>query len=137
MLEALIESPLPAVLAELALPDDITVPLLNTDARSREARLYSASLAYEMADWKGLQEKVEALGLPQDVLADQYLQAIAWAGEMLGGVLGEPSPSNHPNAPTEKVNSPSGKTRRAPEQRRSPAAEPVARSQTFGLLSTV
>jgi c-di-GMP-related signal transduction protein len=91
LLDALLDVPLGDVLSELALPERITGPLLNGDDCSVEGYLYRAALAYETADWKTLEAELIRLPISGGIMAAEYLTAVSWAAEMLGGVTAEPA----------------------------------------------
>jgi c-di-GMP phosphodiesterase len=76
VLDAILDRPMPDILAELPLADDLDqalrtqIGVLGTTLRS--------VLAYERGDWEVLPE----LGYSRDMLVDAYLEAIAWADEV-------------------------------------------------------
>jgi EAL and modified HD-GYP domain-containing signal transduction protein len=75
VLDALLDSPLPQVLAALPLADEIVRALLHHEG-VWGATLHCA-LAYERGNW----DAVNALGLDAGTITNAYLQAIAWAAE--------------------------------------------------------
>lgn len=80
MLDAILERPMPAIVAELPLPDPIRVALLGEDNRHR--RLLGCAVAYERGEWDDAIELAEAAGVNPDVLAGTYSGALQWAHDL-------------------------------------------------------
>lgn len=80
MLDAILERPMPAIVAELPLPVPIRSALLGEDNKLR--RLLGCALAYERGEWDEAIELAEAAGLNPTVLARMYASALQWAHEL-------------------------------------------------------
>lgn len=80
MLDAILERPMPAIVAELPLPEQIRAALLGDDNRLR--RLLGCALAYERGDWDDAIELAEAAGVNPDLLARTYSGALQWAYDL-------------------------------------------------------
>jgi EAL and modified HD-GYP domain-containing signal transduction protein len=76
VLDAVLDRPMPEILKELPLADDLDQALL-AHAGVLGITLRSV-LAYESGDWEALPE----LGYPCHMLVSAYLEAIAWAAEL-------------------------------------------------------
>lgn len=84
LLDALMNRPLPEILAELNLAQIVTDPLLGVmNDENLAAVVFRAAKAYEEGNWEDLLLIGEHLHLPTEVMADCYLSAIRWSSEML------------------------------------------------------
>lgn len=86
LLDALVDRPLSDALSEMPLADDIRHALLGNDSPLRP--VYQAALAYERGDWDALVPIAGELGVQEDVLAEQYSNAVEWADAAFGGTGG-------------------------------------------------
>jgi len=76
-IDALLERPRDAALAELALSDEIRDTILG--APSALGRVLSLVLAYERAAWEEVQALAAELRLDPATLPEHFAQAVAWA----------------------------------------------------------
>lgn len=81
VLDALMDCPMERLLSELPLADEIKRALIEKSGTIGEA--LKCTIAYEQACWDDL----EFRGLPLPAIRDSYLQAIAWAKQLTGGLL--------------------------------------------------
>lgn len=80
MLDAILERPMPAIVAELPLPEQIRAALLGDDNRLR--RMLGCALAYERGEWDEAIELAEAAGINPELLAGTYSGALQWAYDL-------------------------------------------------------
>lgn len=80
MLDAILERPMSAVVAELPLPEAIKAALVGDDNRYR--RLLDCAIAFERGEWDEAIELAEAAGANPDVLAGAYAAALRWARDL-------------------------------------------------------
>ena len=79
--EALVGRPLPELLAEIAVADQVKAALLGRP--SPLAPVYRLALAYEKADWEAVSALLRELNVPEGQVADSYQRSIAWSSEVL------------------------------------------------------
>jgi EAL and modified HD-GYP domain-containing signal transduction protein len=93
LLNALVDRPLPEVVAELNLPASICGPLLGlgTTGATSVSLIYQMAMRYEEGEWDQLEKLAKQLSLPPHVTTTLYLQAIQWSNQMLDLVGSEPS----------------------------------------------
>jgi EAL and modified HD-GYP domain-containing signal transduction protein len=77
VLDALMDQPMEAMLAEVPLSANIKNALLAGDGPY--APLYKMMLAYERADWPALEKLASSMGVPEAPLAPAFRHSIAWA----------------------------------------------------------
>lgn len=73
-LNYLVDAPMEEILAEVSASDEIKQALLNNEGPC--GALYSLALSYENADWKGVNDRAEELGIPTNLLTDLYFQCM-------------------------------------------------------------
>lgn len=82
-LEALVGRPLPEILAEVAVPNEVREALLGTPNRLSQA--YDLVLAYERGDWPSVALLALALKIDPEQLPKMYEQTIRWVDEAMTG----------------------------------------------------
>lgn len=70
----LMEVPLEQALAELALSEEIKQALLTGEGMCGE--LYHLVLCYENADWRGMTQHAQALGIPMNMITQIYFEGV-------------------------------------------------------------
>ncbi len=84
-LDALLDRPLEAALAEVSLAPTITSVLLGTAPESEGlAQVYKLVLHYEAGDWDGVEEDARQYGVQGALIGQSYLEAMRWANVVLG-----------------------------------------------------
>jgi EAL and modified HD-GYP domain-containing signal transduction protein len=78
VLDAILDRPLPTIVAELPLAEDIQLALAEPAASPIGALLY-AVIAYARGRWSAFDTFRERTGLPRDVAPGCYRQALEWA----------------------------------------------------------
>lgn len=79
LLDALTGRPMPEVVADLPLADDIKLALLGN--RTRPFDVLSCVLAQERGDWAAVELYAAKLRVPEAEVARRYLEAVAWGTE--------------------------------------------------------
>ena len=83
LLDAMLSRPLAEILAELRLGGDIADALLGTERPGqRLAGIYALVRQYEAGDWEALSDTAARLNISKEIVADLYIDAIAWADEI-------------------------------------------------------
>ncbi len=83
LLDAMLNRPLAEILAELRLGGDIADALLGTERPGqRLAGVHALVRQYETGDWDALSNTAARLHVPKEIIADLYLEAIAWADQI-------------------------------------------------------
>ena len=77
MMDAFLDRPLPEILAELPLEENIKDVLL--EGKGRAQNILELVRAFEKADWEALWLFSHQLGLDQEKLPRLYLEAVEWA----------------------------------------------------------
>ena len=77
LMDAMLDTPREALLAQVALPADVRAALLGEANRLRQC--HDVVVAYESADWATCDEKRKRLHIPEAVLRSAYLDAVKWA----------------------------------------------------------
>jgi c-di-GMP-related signal transduction protein len=80
LLDAILNRPLTDALADLPLSAEIRAALMG-EANVARAVL-DVVVAYESGDWDAALEKARGLGLPEDIAASAYADALNWAREL-------------------------------------------------------
>jgi EAL and modified HD-GYP domain-containing signal transduction protein len=75
VLDALLDSPMQALLVELPLAEEINEALLNADATSRVAQTLQATLAFERGEW----DTSPLVNVSPRQICDAYNMAVSWA----------------------------------------------------------
>jgi c-di-GMP-related signal transduction protein len=86
VLDVLFARPLPEILAELSVSQDIRSALLGGSNLLRD--VFEAVLAYEVADWQKFQETANRARLSGDSIAEQYDAAVRQASALDAQVAG-------------------------------------------------
>ncbi len=81
LLDALMDRPLPEILVEIPVEDEIRNALLGQENVLN--RVLSCALAYERGDWEEYLSRCGHLGFDPDFSADLYLDAVAWGQDSL------------------------------------------------------
>ncbi len=85
-LDALMDQPLPDILANLPLSEAVNDALVNYAGKAGE--VLRAVLAYE----EGVEmEEIKQLGLPLNIISDAYLEAIRWADDNIQSLTSKPA----------------------------------------------
>lgn len=79
-MDALMDRPLPELLAEMPIAPEIRSALVGDD--SVAGRLFALCLACEKGDWETIPRLCQAVGLEESVAADLYVQSLEWADRM-------------------------------------------------------
>ncbi len=80
VLDALLDRPLPEILEELPLSQELREALLQ--APTPMGRIYALVKAYEQADWLTVQNLAQTLQLQLPLIANFYERAIRWADQV-------------------------------------------------------
>ncbi len=80
LIDAILGIPMAAVLERLPLDREIKATLLGMPSRLRP--LYDLMLAQENADWPKCSEIADRFHIPEQEIADAYLQSVHWAREV-------------------------------------------------------
>ena len=83
-LGTLMEVPLEQALGELPIADEIKLALTTGEGPAGD--LYHVVTCYENADWAGMNQSAEALGIPSDVIARTYFECIEAVNEIWKGL---------------------------------------------------
>ena len=92
LLDALIDRPLPETLAEMRLAPKIAAVLSGQTADNDPlAEIYQLVRAYEVADWRRVEQLGQQLGVTVAGLGDEYCAAAGWASQVLEpGTVAQP-----------------------------------------------
>ncbi len=92
LLDALIDRPLPETLAEMRLAPEIAAVLRGQAADNDPlAEVYQLVRAYEVADWRRVEQLGQQLGVPVAGLGEEYCAAAGWASQVLEpGTVAQP-----------------------------------------------
>ncbi len=83
LLDAMLDRPLKETLAEMRLSGDIADTLLGTLPPGEHlAGVYALVREYEAGDWEALAATAARLRIPTDIIADLYLNAVAWSDQI-------------------------------------------------------
>jgi EAL and modified HD-GYP domain-containing signal transduction protein len=85
LLDAITGRPMPEVLADLPLADDITLALLGN--RTRPYDVLSCLTAYERGEWEKFSLYAAKLRLDEAAVARMHLDCVAWSTERSSGFL--------------------------------------------------
>lgn len=83
-LGTLMEVPLEQALSELPISEDIKLAL--TTGEGPAGHLFNVVTCYENADWAGMNQSAETLGIPNDVIARTYFECIEAVNEIWKGL---------------------------------------------------
>jgi c-di-GMP-related signal transduction protein len=81
VMDALLNTRMSDVLAEIPVDDHIRKALLGEDSRYRP--IFEVVLDYESGTWEQLADSARRVGLHEDFLPDLYLQSVRWVREIL------------------------------------------------------
>ena len=76
VMDALLNVPMPGVLAQIPVDDDIKNALTGRDSRYRP--IFEVVLDYESGTWEQLAHSARHIGLHENFLPDLYLRAVQW-----------------------------------------------------------
>lgn len=79
-LDLLLQTPLDAALGELPIAEDIIAALLRFEGPA--GTLYRLVLCYESADWAGVKQAADQLGIADNVVAQKYLECVEEVNEV-------------------------------------------------------
>jgi c-di-GMP-related signal transduction protein len=80
----LIDRPLEETLSELSLAPEINAVLRGTAPETDLlAGVFDLARAYELANWRRVEEIGERLGVPVSGFGDVYSEAVGWAQQVL------------------------------------------------------
>jgi c-di-GMP-related signal transduction protein len=80
VIDALIDRPLPEILNEISLIEDVEAALLGEDNKLKQ--VFDLNLSYEKGEWKNVAELSTGLKLDEAKLPALYLEAVEWANEI-------------------------------------------------------
>src|SRR5579872_2349786 len=83
VMDAVLDQPLPAILAELPVRNDIKEALLSRSGLYRD--MLDLATAHESADWKAISCLALRLGVKEDQIPDIYFSAVDWASQVRRG----------------------------------------------------
>ena len=81
VIDALTDTPMPGVLADLPLADPVKQALLKKDGKYRD--ILELMLAYEAGQWDAFSDIVAKLGLDEQVIPGLFRSGLKWAHEAL------------------------------------------------------
>jgi|HubBroStandDraft_6_1064221.scaffolds.fasta_scaffold33910_2 c-di-GMP-related signal transduction protein len=81
VMDALLNVPMPEVLAQIPVDDDIKNALTGRDSRYRP--IFEVVLDYESGTWEQLAHSARHIGLHENFLPDLYLRAVQWVADVL------------------------------------------------------
>jgi c-di-GMP-related signal transduction protein len=83
LLDAMLDRPLPEVLAEIKLNGEIAGVLVNKVAPgNRLASVYALIRQYEAGEWEPLAATADYLTIPRDSIPELYLDSVAWSEQI-------------------------------------------------------
>ena len=77
LIDAILDRPLPEILVEMPISNEIKEALLGGENRFRD--VYETVVAYEAADWPEFSEKARKLNLDERTVPELYLKSVEWA----------------------------------------------------------
>lgn len=77
VMDAILSRPMPEVLEDMPLADDLKQALM--DQPNRLGQLLESVICYEKGHWDRLESLIAALGLGESDIPDAYLQSVEWA----------------------------------------------------------
>ncbi len=80
MMDAILDRPLPEILAQLPVPEEIRTALLHRN--NRLAHVLALVEAYEQGDWEKLTGLAASLGIDEASIPGTYLAAVEWARQV-------------------------------------------------------
>ena len=80
MIDAIIDRPMPEILAELPISADIKGALLGGSSRFRD--VHEAMFAYERGNWETFSESASKLRLDETAVPDLYQESVEWANQI-------------------------------------------------------
>jgi c-di-GMP-related signal transduction protein len=81
VMDALLNVPMPEVLAQIPVDDDIKNALTGRDSRYRP--IFEVVLDYESGTWEQLAHSARHIGLHENFLPDLYLCSVQWVADVL------------------------------------------------------
>ena len=80
LIDAIMEKPMPTILAELAMAEDVKAALLGESNKLRT--VFDTALAYEKGSWKQFAELSSHLKLNEEAVPGLYEDAVKWANQV-------------------------------------------------------
>ncbi len=80
MIDAILDRPLPEILAQLPVPEDTRTALLHRN--NRLAQVLALVEAYEQGDWEKLTGLAASLQIDEASIPEMYLTAVEWARQV-------------------------------------------------------
>ncbi len=80
LIDAIVDRPMPEILAQLPISEDINDALLGKPNALRT--VLDSVIAYEKGEWDSLSEAAGILGLDEEVIPEIYLKSIEWTGHI-------------------------------------------------------
>ena len=79
LLDALLDKPLPLLLTNLPLSDELKLAL--NDGKGELGNLLNAVKAYENADWEQVNRYCNVLNISEELFASQYAESVKWGDD--------------------------------------------------------
>ena len=76
LIDAILDRPLPKILEEMPISNEIKEALLGGQNRFRD--VYETVVAYEAADWREFSKKARKLNLDEETVPELYLRSVEW-----------------------------------------------------------
>ncbi|MCI8443477.1 MAG: HDOD domain-containing protein [Provencibacterium sp.] len=81
----LMEVPLESALEELAISEEVKNALLHGEGICGD--LYQLVLCYENADWKGMTQYAQRLGIPMNVITQKYFECVEYVNQIWNDLM--------------------------------------------------
>jgi len=81
LIDAIVDHPLPEILKDIPIDDDIKAALLGEQNILRE--VFECVLSYETGDWNKLSQQATKLGIDETVIPNLYQEAVEWGHQSL------------------------------------------------------
>lgn len=81
-MDAILDLPMSAILADIPVEDEIKKALLGNPGYFRD--VLEIAMSYETGTWKQLIESAKQARVHEEVVPDLFLQSLTWAGQVLG-----------------------------------------------------
>jgi c-di-GMP-related signal transduction protein len=83
VMDAILDQPLAAILAELPVRNDVKEALLERPGQYKD--MLDLAIAHERADWEAISLLAPRLGLEEDQIPEIYFSAVDWASALRRG----------------------------------------------------
>ena len=80
LIDAIVDRPMPDLLAQLAVSEDVHNALLGRVNPLRG--IFDAVVAYEQGEWSRCSERAAVLGVSEDEIPRRYIESVEWAGQI-------------------------------------------------------